>query len=465
MVTMFIFQMQFLWLYMDDLMGKGLEFSVILKLLILASARLVNYSLPMAILMSSIMTFGSLAEHYELTAMKSAGASLFRIMRPLIVFILFVGMGAFYFSNNIWPIANLKFRTLLYSVVEKRPALNLPEGVFYNGIEGFSIRVDRKDPATNELENILIYDHRDEAKGNRTVISAKRGVMEQKSNNRILMLTLHEGYSYNEELEPMERIKHYPHFYNTFEKDIIRMDLSAFMFEAVDENLFKNRNEMMTIRQLNAAVDSLDINLAEEKSLYDQQMRERLVLFKDSLIIPAQNEANPYNFAALPDVKKRRIIELTREMLSKDIIYLDQSRNSLTDRGRNIVMHELEWHRKFFFAFACVVLFFIGAPLGAIIRKGGLGLPTVVAFILFITYHLLQYSGERMVKSGSLPAWQGMWLASVVLFPISVFLTYKAATDASIMDKDAYRKVFQKISRIFRKSSLAKSSESTSTLS
>ncbi|MEO0404506.1 MAG: LptF/LptG family permease, partial [Bacteroidota bacterium] len=263
LISIFILDMQFLWVYLDELLGKGLETTVILELMVYASARLVNLALPLALLMSSIMTMGALAEHYELTAMKSAGVGLLRILRPLTVTVLIIAISAFFFSNNVWPIANLKFRTILYSITQQRPTLNLDEGVFYGGIDGFSIRTTKKDKDTGMLYDVLIYDHHDADMGNKTVIRAERGEMKQTDDKRYLLFTLYNGYSYDEQKEEKKKRSQriYPHIHNTFEEQVLVIDLSSLSFNKADENLFKRAYEMMTIAQLDEATDSLAINI------------------------------------------------------------------------------------------------------------------------------------------------------------------------------------------------------------
>ena len=256
-VALFILDMQFLWVYADDLIGKGLEPWVIGELMLYASARLVNLALPLAILIASIMAMGSLAEKNELTALKSAGLSLPRIMRPLTVAMIAIACGAFWFSNAAWPVANLKFRALLFSVTKQKPALNLTEGAFYNGIEGFAIRVDEK-TEDGTLKDILIHDHREGETGVSRVIRATSGRMEQKADR--LLLTLHDGASYEEDLEQSKRRKErlHPHIASKFERQIFEIDMTSLDFSKVDEGLFKRAHEMMTVQQLQAAMDSLE---------------------------------------------------------------------------------------------------------------------------------------------------------------------------------------------------------------
>lgn len=457
--------MQFLWKHVDDLMGKGLEMSVILELLLYASAKLVNLALPLAILLSSIMSLGALAENYELTAMKSAGNSLIRILRPLIVFIFIISIGAFYFANNVWPIANLKFRSLLYSVVQQRPAFNLKEGVFYNGIEGFSIRVKNKDKETNELSDVLIYDHRRPERGNRTVIRAESGTMEQTEDKRFLVLTLYNGYSYDEQVDANRRDPVFPHVKTAFEKDILRMDLSAFEFSKASEDLFANSYDMMSLNQLDDALDTIEFKTNGIRDEMDRYLQRSISLARDSLELPEEAVSKEFFFDQLKFNQQRRAITVAKDYSRKSRSYIERTLQDIEAKEKFANRHRIEWHRKFFFAFACIVLFFIGAPLGAIIRKGGLGLPTVFAILLFVLYYILTISGEKMVKTGTLEPWMGMWMSTVFLLPLGFWLTYKAATDSSVMDKEVYTRVFKWIAQKLKLKKKKLQSEDSSDLS
>lgn len=449
LVAMFIFEMQFIWVYLDDMMGKGLSLAVFIKLFLYASARLVNMALPLAILMSSIMTMGSLAENNELTAMKSAGVPLHRILRPLIVFHLLLALGAFAFANNVAPIANLKFRTLLFGIVKQKPALNLDSGVFYNGIEGISIRVGNKDPQTEELTDVLIYDHRDRAKGNRTVIRAQSGRMEQTKDKRYLQFTLYNGVSYDEPLEKSKRTPEMPLVRSTFGETTLLLDLSSFAFKADDEEIFKNSYEMMTIAQLSTSIDSLRSQYDTTtqritKSALAQFHFNQSTQSTEAKTVPSIDELMNENDRA---AALRFAIEVTRR--NKDVT--TSKIDELTSRQKFLIRHQIEWHRKFFLAVVCMVLFFVGAPLGAIIRKGGLGLPTVIALALFIFYQLLTIAGEKMAKSMIVAPWVGMWISTAVLLPISIWITYKASKEAVLFNRDGYMQFFQRVSRLLRR--------------
>jgi len=444
MVAMFIFEMQFIWVYLDELVGKGLSIWVIIKLLLYASARIVNMALPLAILMSSIMTFGALSENNELTSMKSAGISLFRIMRPLVIFSIVLSIGSFFFANNIWPVANLKFRTLLFSVMQQRPAFNLEEGVFYTGIDGISIRVMKKDKESGDLYDVLIYDHRDKARGNRTVIRADKGIMEQTEDKRFLVLTLHNGVTYDEQLEKKKRDQDFPLVMGTFEKSIIRLDLSSFFFKNGNEDVFEHSYEMMSVAQLNEAIDSLDVRLDSVKiKLAETNLKS--LHYKTKEFVASPDTVTGWFMDDLSEREKDRAVINAKEQTKRSREAIGRQDEELFNRKKFITRHKIEWHRKFFLAVACLVLFFIGAPLGAIIRKGGLGLPTIIALGLFIFYQLLTIAGEKMTKSLIIEPWFGMWMSTALLMPLSIWLTYKASKEATLVDKEAYIKFFNKI--------------------
>jgi len=442
LVWLFVFEMQFLWKYVDDMMGKGLETMVIIELLVYASSSLVNLALPMAILTSSVMVMGGLAENYELTAMKSAGMSLFKILAPLSVFILFIGISAFYFSNNVLPVANLKFKSLLYSVRNQKPTFMLTNNVFYNGIDGYSIRVDKVDKKTGKLEDVLIYDMTNPESPQSTVIRAKSGLMDNKTNPRYLVLTLFDGYTYKEQTEGKDA----PHMKNKFKENILRIDLSGFQFSKADESLFKNSYEMMSVDQLEAGVDS--IKLREVERLKDTRnfLESTLTLTRDTLEVGSKKSGD--FMRGLSMQQRNRAMDIAREYARQNISFLERVVLDVQNKQENIARHLAEWHRKFFFAVACVVLFFIGAPLGAIIRKGGLGLPTVAAVAFFLIYYVITIVGEKMVKSLTLDPWVGMWMGTFILVPISIFLTYKASRESALMDRDAYIKFFKIFTRM-----------------
>ena len=447
MIAMFIFEMQFIWVYLDEMMGKGLGMWVILKLLFFASARVVNMALPLAILMSSIMTMGALAENNELTAMKSSGASLLRILRPLVVFSLVLSLTAFFFANNLWPVANLKFKTILYNVMKQKPSLSLTDGVFYNGIDGISIRAMRNNPETGELKDVLIYDHRGGQRGNRTVIRAESGVMEQTEDKRYLVLTLFNGNTYDEQKEKKKKRLSYPNLHGSFEKNVLRIDLSSLAFSADNEEMMKKPEELMTIPQLDEAIDSLNHVRDTIQDRNNNTVIKPLHLRKnEDRLLPVTAQL----YDQLRDIEKRKALKTAIDQSRKVKETVSRQWDEYKNLNRRIARHKIEWHRKFFLAVVCLVLFFVGAPLGAIIRKGGLGMPTLIALVIFIVYQLLTMAGENMIKTGFVEPWIGMWISTVVFFPLSIWITWKATREATLLDRDAYIRKFNRIFEILR---------------
>lgn len=437
--------MQFVWKYIDDFVGKGLDGFLIAELLFYASANLVPMSLPLAILLSSIMTMGSLAEHYELVSMKSSGLSLPRIMAPLIILICFVSLGAFYFNNTVSPYANLKFKSLLWDVTQKKPTMELREGVFYNGIDGYSIRISDKQEDTDILGDILIYKHDRENPGNRNVIRAETGEMKKQPGSQNLVLHLKNGVSYDE--VAVRKNDNIPHIKSRFEEDFITMDLSGFDLQRTDEDLWKSHMKMLSMRQLKLAIDSLNVQKEVRKADFLRYM-DRSIAITDSTELVS--DSSYVSFAGLTNVEKRQVTSVAINMTRNAKNYMNRTKEEISGREEYINKHKIEWHRKLILSFACIILFFIGAPLGAIIKKGGLGLPVIFSVLFFLIFHITSISGEKMVESGALSPLAGMWFSSMILLPIAIFLTTKAAKDAALFDRDTYVKFFDLLARLFK---------------
>lgn len=456
-ITIFLLLMQFLWKYIDDLIGKGLSVGVISELMFYATITLVPMALPLAILLSSIMTFGNLGENNELMAFKSAGISLVRIMFPIIIVTIFISIAAFFFSNNVMPYANLKMGSLLYDVRHQSPEVSIREGVFNNSLKGYSIKISHKNKKTGMLYNLMIYNHA-EREGNREVTLADSATIKITENNQYMILTMYNGTSYNEIIEKRKRRdeKEYPHRLDHFEEQRVLIDMSGLGFERTDENLFKSHYQMLNLNQLNYAVDSLDsifvkrVDNFEERLITSNYLKYVDTKKKDSTWfdkkeIPKKSLSidsiiNSYD----RDTKLRVYIEAIQDVRNTKS-YIESSESELTNRHRWIKRHEIEWHRKFTLSFACLILFFIGAPLGAIIRKGGLGTPVVISVLFFILYYVISISGEKSAKIGAWSSWLGMWLSSISLFPLGLFLTYKAVNDSVILNSDTYLKSFKKL--------------------
>ncbi|HIA12341.1 MAG TPA: YjgP/YjgQ family permease [Flavobacteriales bacterium] len=455
-VVLFILLMQFLWKYIDDLVGKGLEWYIIAELMLYTSASLVPMALPLAILLSSIMTFGNLGENYELVALKASGLSLQRIMRPLIITSIIISALAFYFSNVVLPVANLKMGALLWDVTQQKPALNIKAGVYYNGIEGYSIKVKSKDSETHTLEDIIIHDHTARM-GSSKLITAKRGEMKMTEDERSLILTLYDGHSYDN-MDP------YPIKNNTnmllrrlrFDEQTIRFDLNSFSLQRTDEELFKDHEQMLNLSQLAAAEDTIIKNMKERQQMVYAGVGARYFYGKHpEQLKDSMDSSSETLIAGYLDNKEGTAVPFSRNE-KEDLFILNaaanQARNvkayvsvSMKDaqyKKFSIIGHRIEWHRKFTISIACLILFFVGAPLGAIIRKGGLGMPVVMSVIFFLIYHVLSITGEKMAGEGIIEPYQGMWLATAVFVPIGIFLTYKSTTDSSLFDISLYLNFF-----------------------
>ena len=433
--------MMFIFKYIDDFVGKGIEAGVLAELFFYFSLTTIPMALPLAILLSSLMTFGNLGEHFELTAMKSSGLSLQKVMSPLVVTTMCLSVAAFYFSNNILPYTNLKAGSLLYDVRESKPALLFKEGVFNNSIQGFSIRVDKKEKDGRTLGDIMIYDHRD-MKGNTTVLSAKYGKMEETADKMFLVLTLKDGVSYKEMNENPKDVQSRPMIRDKFSERVIRFDLSEFKMNRTNEDLFKSNFQMMTISQLNMVADSLETKNNKRRMQYSKHLNNsyysRTTKYLAQLDSGKIELGSGHYFDNLPKSQKLSIIEAATNMARNAKASAEGMQSDIVSEQFSIFKCNIEWHRKFTLSIACLVLFFIGAPLGAIIRKGGLGMPVVVSVVFFITFHILSITGEKLAKEGEMPPYQGMWMATIILLPIGIFLTIKATSDSTLFDLNAY---------------------------
>ena len=446
-IAIFILLMQFLWKYIDDLVGKGLAWHVVAELLLYASASLVPMALPLSILLSSIMTFGNMAEHYELVASKSAGVSLQKIMSPLIVVIIFTCIGAFFFSNYALPYANLKMGSLLYDVRQQRPSFSIKEGVFYNGIEGYSIRVGKKDPDGKNLYQIMIYEHK-AGFGNTKITLAKSGKMQMSADTTTLVFSLFDGYSYEErEHRNPKGIDTHPMLRMHFKEQEVRLDLSGFKLSRTNEELFKDNYQMLNIRQLSAAKDTLQNQYKNKEIEFLRTLGPYFYIRQHALLSgPPPVAWKEKDFIKNLDAFDRpSVLQMATNIARSVQTTISVQKEDMDLRQKTIARHEIEWHRKFTLSFACLILFFIGAPLGAIIKKGGLGMPVVVSVLFFIAFHILSITGEKFAREGVLPAYMGMWMASAILLPLGAVLTYKATSDSVLFDKAAYLKFFKKI--------------------
>ena len=458
-IVVFVLLMQFLWKYVDDLVGKGLDLKVLGEMLFYASFGLLPFAFPLAMLLASIMTFGSLGENYELVAMKSSGISLFRIMKPLIFIAVIVTLIAFYFSNTILPYTNLKFTTLMYSVKKQRPELILQQGIFTNEMDGYNIKVGRKDNKSNMLYDLLIYDHTG-SRANESVTVADSGYLRMTDDKKYMVLNLYSGINYFEEKPKERRDKEkHPFRRDKFEEQIIRVRVRDFEFNRRDEDVFKNSYRMLNIKNLSLMEDSLNtayykrlrnyilqinINPSLSKRVYDQtaphdSLKRNIEIVADSII-----NFDEY-FGGIDKWVKAEITATALQKARDNVQNMNLYQRQLYERKKYINKHEMERHRKFTLSIAVLIFFFIGAPLGAIIRKGGLGMPVVVSIILFIAYYIISMTGEKSAREDVWQMFNGMWFSSFVFFPIGVWLSYKAVTDSAIMSAETYTKFFRRI--------------------
>jgi len=449
-LTLFVLILQFFWLWIDDFVGKGIDAFIILRLIFYLSATLVPLALPLAVLLSSIMTFGNLGETFELVAIKSAGIGLLRFMRPLFITALFLAGLAFLFNNNVIPIANLKMKTLHTDLVNKKPAFDLKEGQFYNTIPGYSIKVSsKKDDSI--LNQILIYENVGGLQDN--MISAQSGVMRVSADKRFLEFTLRKGWRYQERGNRADINTEFIRLgFDEYKKVL---DMSALQFNPTSDSVFKNRYEMLSMRQLNTAIDSLEKGLKqyEQRSRTDQLSYLGFVKYLDTGWINVK----------VPPVKNKKFVELIPDsavivVSDQAVSYANSLRSSLEgsaidyeNKRKELRLHLIEWHNKLTMSMAVLVLFLIGAPLGSIVRKGGIGTPVVFAVIFFVIFFMLNNFGRKFVKEDIMLPVSGMWLATAVLAPIGFFLIYKALHDSQLLNKEFYYRVSRSIGTMLQK--------------
>jgi len=434
-ICMFILLMQFLWKYVDDLVGKGLDWGILAELLFYASFGLLPFAFPLSMLLASIMSFGELGENYELVAMKSSGISLFRVMKPLIAVAILVSCVAFGFANYVLPHTNLRFTTLLFSVKQQRPEMVLQDG--------YSIRVGKIDNKTNTLHDILIYDHTNN-KGNQSVTVADSGFLNITEDKNYMVLTLFNGENFSEEDMARNR-NNYPFRRDRFYKQVLNVRVMNFDFQRSDENIFKNSYRMLNIKQLMLARDSLSTDFKQhvKNFVLNTRYMTHLDLRLSARIFGNDSLLNIYAVDSLTLVPEHLLLPRNENWNSAEII--QNAIYNLYGRKRRINMHSMEFHRKFTLSFAVLIFFFIGAPLGAIIRKGGLGMPVVVSILLFILYYIFSMTGEKSAREDVWNMASGMWFSSFVFLPVGIWLTYKAVTDSAIMSAETYTNFFKKI--------------------
>lgn len=480
--------MWYLWKYIDELVGKGLEWYIVLEFIMYSMVYLIPMALPLAVLLSSIMTTGNLGERYELVAMKAAGISLTRSLFPMFMVMIVISTGAFFTANNLIPRVNLRWGALLFDLSHKKPALNIQDGIFFKELEGYAIRVGHKHSDNQTLDDVLIYAQSDR-KASTNIIIAKRGKMYVTPDDRFLILELYEGKRYQEMTENRDYYKTMPHNLMSFSKYSMAINLGELELKRTEPEMFSHDHRMLNVRQLREKIDSLNKVIFRTKHMNRGYMQPYYHFPSDSVVsefkindslmaVPFESTITGYESPSIirkmeeeqrkeaklratmgeqddlapissaltpttPEDRRMRVLETARGTM-RNIVAENRRKIEQIDReAKNRNKYATEWHKKFTLAVSCLLLFFVGAPLGAIIRRGGFGLPLVVSILIFIFYFTLSLVGEKLAKSGVLEVWQGVWLSSMVLAPLAVFLTYKASTDSKLFDTDFYSKLFR----------------------
>ncbi|MFT3827003.1 MAG: LptF/LptG family permease [Chitinophagaceae bacterium] len=446
-LTLFVLILQFFWLWIDDFVGKGIDTLTIFQLIVYVSATLVPLALPLAVLLSSIMTFGNLGETFELVAIKSAGIGLLRFMRSMLVVSILLSGLAFMFNNYVIPVANLKMRTLHNDLVNKKPAFDLKEGVFYTTIPGYAIKVNKKVHDTL-LQKVIIYESTANLQDN--IIIADEGIMRVTPDKRFLEFTLRNGWRYQER---GERSSTNTEFIRLGFKEYKKvLDLSSLVLNRTSDSVYRNRYEMLNVRQLDRSIDSLKKNLTQYTDRRAKELNIYLNFAKylDSgwVKVPVKPVKVKTFAELLPDSARNDVRDQSISYASSIRTTLEGAVDEYQNKRKELRLHQMVWHEKFTMSVAVLVLFLIGAPLGSIVRKGGIGTPIVFAVIFFVIFFLLNNFGKKFVKEDVLQPIAGMWLATAVLLPIGFFLIYKALHDAQLFNKEAYFRLFKNI-RLF----------------
>ncbi|MDE6463305.1 MAG: LptF/LptG family permease [Muribaculaceae bacterium] len=461
-ICLFIVMMQFLWKSIDDLVGKGLGVDIIGELFFYAALTMVPMALPLAVLLASLMVFGNLGEKFELTAMKASGISLFRIMRPLMVFMAFVAVGAFFFQNNVLPVAQTKMWTLLFSVRQKSPEVEIPERSFYGAIPNMQLYVGSKDAGTGMLYDMLIYDF-SRGQDNSRVILADSGRFNFTEDRTRLFLHLHSGELFENVHDNSMGVnsgRYLPFRREHFTDKQVYFPFDA-NFNRVDEGGLRSQYIGQNVSQLRHSIDSISHRVDSIGNVYASEILSvpyfgltptvNRIENGEYVRVPRREVTleRPLNVDSLfqepnPGFAKSYIQQALAKARRQKQEYVYRSL-ALAEQAKLMRRHDIEMQKKFTLSFACIIFFFIGAPLGAIIKKGGLGTPLIISVLLFIVYFIIDNAGYKMARDGKTDVWIGIWLSSFVLLPLGVFFTYKAVGDSAVFNFDAYANFFRRL--------------------
>lgn len=456
-ITLLVLIMQFFWLWIDDFVGKGLQTEVIFRFIWYQSAALVPLALPLAVLLSSLMTFGNLGESFELVAIKSSGISLLRFMRPLFFISLMICGVAFLFANYVIPVANLKSRTMLTDIVQAQPAFDLKEGVFYDKLSGFAIKIGKKEPNDSVIRDVIVYEQNNPIQDN--FIVAKSGIMRVSDNKRFLEFNLYDGWRYQERGDRYggQKTEYIRLGFKEYKK---QFDLSSFGPNWTADSVNKNNEKMYSMRQLEKAIDSLrkEVDMLYKhmpKSVYASLPMSPFFDTLGKRKLPVSDTGRAIKTAKkftdlLPDSARQSVQRMALNQFTSLKPGVESSLINLQAKEKSLRRHKIEWHRKIVLSLACLVLFLIGAPLGSIIRKGGLGTPLIFAIVFFMIFYFSTTTGEKFAKENTMTPFSGMWLATFILTPIGLFLTYKAMRDSQLLNKEGYYRIAKIVRRSTR---------------
>lgn len=472
-ILFFIFILQGIWLFIAELAGKDLDAWLVVKFLLFYSPTMVPLVLPLSILLASIMTFGNFAENYEFAAMKSSGISLNRAMRALTIFIFGLSIVAFMFANDVIPRSQYKFINLRKNILQRKPAMAIAEGQF-NALGSFNIKVDKKSGENGELLAGVTIHKRLNGAATATIIRAKRGILKSNEDSNLLQLELFDGFYYEEvnSKKPEERLRQ-PFAKSSFSKQIMNIDLTILNSNDMDQEQVANTNNMLNIGELTFTLDSLQNNYTKDAASIAGNISQRnnnvfvetrklvpvlspgsgMQIAKPAAVAAVVKDSIPKNLLALlttPD-DKQRVLAIAESNIIGSEFTIKSGKDELFAKIKNINGHWLALYDKFVIAYACLMMFFIGAPLGAIIRKGGLGLPIVFAVLIFIIYHFINTFGKKVAQENGMPPFLGAWMSSFVLTPLAILLTYRATNDIGMINMDVIMLPMQKaLQKIFK---------------
>ncbi|MBI3519532.1 MAG: LptF/LptG family permease [Bacteroidetes bacterium] len=450
-IGVFVFFLIHVFTYMDDIIGKGMGAWILFQFFLYSFLTFIPVAMPLAVLLSSIMTFGSLAENYELAAMKSCGLSLFKIIKPIFIFILFLAAFTFVFNNFALPAITLKSARMLWDIRQAKPTLSIKEGVYYNQLDGYSIKVGKKSKDGQTMYNLSIYDHSDGV-GNNIQLYADSGKMKTSADTNYLQMQLNNGTRYEDVMQEAEHKNTHPLMLLLYKELNVNVDMSSFKMKQTEEELFKGHHEMMNIWQIDKEIDTMNMKIGKKYTNLINQFNNYFAArtLRSSTFTKAYQPISTF-YAALNKDEFNRSVANAQNLVRSSSSYVDSINEEVYGESINKLDYLIGWHKKINISFACIVLFFVGASLGAIIRKGGMGLPVVVAVMFFLLYYVVDIIYKDLVMEGVYTVIFGTWFPLILFLPLAVFLTYKAAKDSALFDMSSYtdpiKKLFKRTSK------------------